>query len=60
MEPSDLISASEAAALLRVSTRTLMAWRKKGGGPPFYKIRSRVRYRRSDIIAWVDGARHDS
>jgi DNA-binding transcriptional MerR regulator len=50
---TDLLTPKEAAALLRVSTDTLEAWRAKHQGPPWTKlgegIRSPVRYRRADI-----------
>lgn len=35
-----------------VSPRTLEAWRHKGVGPSFLKIRGRVVYRFDDIVAF--------
>lgn len=36
-----------------VSFGTLGAYRARGKGPPFIKTRYGVRYRRSDIEAWI-------
>ncbi len=50
---ADLLTPKEAAALLRVSTDTLEAWRAKRQGPPWTKLgdgqRSPVRYPREGI-----------
>lgn len=44
----------EAARLLGFSVRTLQAWRVRGGGPLFVKAGRSVRYRPSDLEAWVE------
>lgn len=50
-----LLSELAAAALLGISTRTLQAWRQRGGGPMFVRISSRcVRYRKRDLVAWSE------
>lgn len=49
---------SEAAGILKVKVATLKDWRVRGVGP--YYIRSGpkfIRYRQSDIDAWLDGQR---
>jgi predicted DNA-binding transcriptional regulator AlpA len=43
-----------AAELLGLSSRTLQAWRTKGIGPAFVRAGRAVRYRRRDLIAWMD------
>ncbi|TFV74115.1 DNA-binding protein [Bradyrhizobium frederickii] len=43
----------EAAALLRLSERTLERMRVTGDGPPFVKAGRRVLYRPADIDAWI-------
>ncbi|WP_414644917.1 helix-turn-helix transcriptional regulator [Brevundimonas sp.] len=49
-----LLSTVEAATCLALSPRTLEAYRRKGGGPVFVALsRNVVRYRRSDLDAWV-------
>lgn len=45
----------EAAALLKISARTLQAWRCRGGGPPYYKIGRSVRYDLSQLPEWASG-----
>ena len=51
------ITNDEAAAILRLSPRTLENMRIDGRGPRFYKagrgLRARVLYRRSDIERWL-------
>jgi predicted DNA-binding transcriptional regulator AlpA len=49
---------TEAAELLRISKRTLERMRVDGTGPRYLKAgpgkRSRVLYRESDILAWLE------
>ena len=49
-----LFTEHEAAHFLGVSFRTLQAWRVRGGGPRFCKIGRIVRYRQTDLAAWVE------
>lgn len=44
---------AEAAALLKLSPRTLEKLRVNGGGPRFHKFGSRVIYARADLDAWA-------
>ncbi len=48
-----LMTEAEVAETLRISVRTLQAWRVSGNGPRYAKIGRSVRYRRSDIDNWV-------
>ena len=48
-----LLNEDEAAALLRISVRTLQAWRLKVAGPAFVRVGRAIRYRRGDIKAWI-------
>ena len=43
----------EVADILRVSPRTLYAWREEGGGPPGYRVGRRLLFRRPEVDAWV-------
>lgn len=43
-----------AAELLSLSSRTLQAWRIKGEGPAFVRAGRAIRYRRRDLLAWMD------
>jgi predicted DNA-binding transcriptional regulator AlpA len=52
----ELLRPNKAADLLDVSIRTLQEWRRTGDGPRFVRLSPRaVRYRRSDIEAWLEG-----
>ena len=42
------------AALLVVSVPTLSDWRCKGTGPSYIKLGAAVRYRCSDVEAWLN------
>jgi DNA-binding transcriptional MerR regulator len=44
----------QVAELLKVSPRTLEAWRRKGVGPPHISYSSRcVRYREKQLRSWL-------
>ena len=50
-----LLTTDQAAALLGISPRTLEGYRRKGGGPLFVALsRNAVRYRPTDLRAWLD------
>jgi predicted DNA-binding transcriptional regulator AlpA len=49
-----LWSIQETAEYLAISVHTLYGWRTHGYGPPSYRIGSMVRYRPSEVRAWVD------
>jgi hypothetical protein len=49
-----LLAEVHAAQLLCLSSRTLQAWRAKGAGPSFVRAGRAIRYRRRDLLAWVD------
>lgn len=50
-----LLRQEDAATLIGVTPRALEAWRYKGGGPKFVSISKRcVRYRRRDVLAWIE------
>jgi hypothetical protein len=49
-----LLTESEAAQMRRQSTRTLQAERLRGGGCPYVKLGRNVRYRRSDVVAYIE------
>ena len=51
---------TEAAALLKLSPRTLEKLRVHGGGPRFRKFGSRVVYATEDLDAWANARVCDS
>ena len=51
----DLLSEQEAAQILDTAPGTLSVWRSTGCyNLPFVKVGRKVRYRRSDLVAWLD------
>lgn len=44
---------SEVARYLGVPVRTLYAWRYRGEGPPGLRVGKHLRYRRTEIDAWL-------
>jgi len=54
-EIKELLTTKEAAALIKVAPATLVDWRHDRKGPKYFKLNGRmVRYRLSDILAWLD------
>ena len=54
---ADLLTPAEAAALLKVSKKALERWRGAGGGPPFLRFNAKtIRYRRRDVLAFIEGS----
>jgi excisionase family DNA binding protein len=54
MNDDQLLTITETAELLRTPVATLRWWRHTGKGPRSFKIGRGVRYRRSDLHAWID------
>jgi excisionase family DNA binding protein len=53
-DQTELLSADQAAATIDVTSGTLSVWRSTGRyGIPFIKIGRKVRYRKSDLLAWL-------
>ena len=51
---ADLLDSESAATYLDVAVGTLCVWRSTGRyNLPFLKVGSKVRYRRSDLDAWL-------
>ena len=54
-----LLTEKAAAVLLSISVSSLQKYRVLGGGPAYLRIGTkRVRYRRSDLIEWLQGCTH--
>jgi hypothetical protein len=49
-----LLTEGEAADFLKLSVRTLQAWRLRVAGPAFIHVGRAIRYRRRDLINWVE------
>lgn len=56
LEPGDLVTEREAAAILGVAIQTLRNWRWRGTGVRARKVGARlVRYHRADLAAFIAG-----
>ena len=56
--PDELFDQAPIAQILLVKEKTMETWRSRGGGPKYIKIGRLVRYRLSDVQAFIDaGAR---
>ena len=53
-DPDALLKEQDVANLLGLSVRTLQSWRARLAGPPFVHVERAVRYRRRDLIAWIE------
>lgn len=51
---TDLLTIEEVGAILRVPPATVRYCRQLGIGPNGFRVGRHVRYRRSDVIAWLD------
>lgn len=52
-----LLNESAVAKQLDCETKTLQAWRCRGGGPPFVRVGRLVRYAPDDVRAWIESRR---
>lgn len=55
-----MLTELEASEFLKISRRTLQAWRLKGGGPKFCSFGRAVRYCETDISQWIEGCKRAS
>jgi len=55
-DPDALLMEVHAAKFLNLSVRTLQAWRLRGDGPAYVRAGRAIRYRRSDLVAWIDAS----
>jgi predicted DNA-binding transcriptional regulator AlpA len=53
-EGETLLRAEEAALFLGVAAKTLEKWRTKGGGPKYLRYGRSVRYKASELQAFMD------
>jgi len=54
--PTELLNERDAADLLGLRPPTLRAWRFQRRGPAFVRLGRAVRYRRTDLLAYLDNA----
>lgn len=51
---TDLMNEKDLTAFTGLSAPTLRRWRGEGVGPRFVKLGGAVRYRRTDVLAWLE------
>lgn len=54
-----LLTVEELALYLGVPRATVYAWRSRGEGPPGYRIGKFVRFRLSEVEAWLETRRDE-
>jgi excisionase family DNA binding protein len=52
-ESQAVLSIQEVAKLLNVPVSTIYGWKRRGEGPPYYKVGRKLRYRKSDARKWL-------
>jgi excisionase family DNA binding protein len=53
-KPDEWLTLRELAEWLKVPTRTVEKWNCEGTGPRRHRLGRAVRYRRTDVEAWLD------
>ena len=53
-EDDRLLTADDLANFLGVPIKTLYAWRYHGEGPVGFRVGRYIRYRRTDVEAWIE------
>jgi predicted DNA-binding transcriptional regulator AlpA len=50
----------EVASLLGIEQATLACWRRRGGGPTWYRVQGHlIRYEVGEVLAWMSQQRSD-
>lgn len=57
LDPQGLLDENAVAELICHSVRTIQKWRVTGQGPEFFKLNRSVRYRRCDVLDWIEARR---
>jgi excisionase family DNA binding protein len=55
--PQDFYTPQALAEYLNVSLSTVYQWRARGTGPQAHKLGRAVRFRKTDVEAWLEGQR---
>ena len=56
----EFLTINDLCELLSVTPKTVASWRYRGVGPASYKAGKHVRYKRSDVEAWMEESRTES
>jgi hypothetical protein len=57
MDTDEILTEREAAAKLYAKTGTLTKWRTRGRGPAYLKLSGKIRYKLSDLEAYIEASR---
>ena len=49
----EYLNTRQVAEILGLSGRTISNWRRRGSGPPWYRVGGAIRYLRHEVDAWV-------
>jgi len=55
LDDAELLDEREASKELRIAIKTLQGWRGRQIGPRYFRISNRIRYRRADLRAFLEG-----
>jgi excisionase family DNA binding protein len=50
----------DVARYLGVPTATIYSWRSRGEGPPGFRVGKHLRFRPSEVEAWLEAHREDA
>ena len=54
------LTTAEAAEFLNVTAWLVNDWRRRGVGPTYFRLGTKlIRYRKVDLVAWLNGRRVD-
>ena len=56
----EFLTINDLCELLSVTPKTVHSWRYRGIGPASFKAGKHVRYKRSDVEAWIEESRTES
>lgn len=57
---TDLMTTEQVSAELGIPVGTLRYYRSSGTGPASFRLAGRVRYRRTEVLAWVEDQERNS
>ena len=50
----EIMSRPKTAEFLDVTVGTMATWAYRGTGPRYYRVGKHVRYRKADVLAWLE------
>lgn len=59
-EDDILLKEGDAAKYLRISARTLQAWRQRDTGPSYVRLGRSIRYRLTSLATWIRSRTHET